>query len=218
MCNEGICPVCESENIDYDVFSFEGTYGYYPAKCNDCGSTFHAQYNLVFVDNDEIVVGKDYNPSRLKRLQRLIYKKKLREQKAKGEEMVKLYKAEAELRELSDRVKDILAIYAASLPDPVIKEYIAAALRHTPIKLGFINGKSMLVSFVNTVNGIMRLYFDGTDIVYHQDSEPYEQTFWRVDMLHQFIKDFQATEPKFYEIFDRFVLERVDVYEADNEL
>lgn len=83
---EGICPVCESENIDYDVFSFEGTYGYYPAKCNDCGSTFHAQYNLVFVDNDEIVVGKDYNPSRLKRLQRLIYKKKLREQKAKGEE------------------------------------------------------------------------------------------------------------------------------------
>lgn len=215
---EGICPVCESENIDYDVFSFEGTYGYYPAKCNDCGSTFHAQYNLVFVDNDEIVVGKDYNPSRLKRLQRLIYKKKLREQKAKGEQMVKIYKAEAELRELSDRVKDILSIYAASSPDPVIKEYIAAALRHTPIKLDFTNGKSMLVSFVNTVDGIMRLYFDGTDIVYYQDSEPYEQTFWRVDMLHQFIKDFQATEPKFYETFDKFVLERVDVYEADNEL
>ncbi|MCP4975387.1 MAG: hypothetical protein GY931_04435 [Maribacter sp.] len=46
--NPGTCVKCESDNIDYDTFEYNGDYGYYPTTCNDCGQEGKEYYNIVY--------------------------------------------------------------------------------------------------------------------------------------------------------------------------
>lgn len=45
---EGICPICGSENITYDAIEPYGEGIYYPAICDDCGTTFKECHHLTF--------------------------------------------------------------------------------------------------------------------------------------------------------------------------
>lgn len=33
----GVCPYCESENVDYDKYNYEDNFIEYPMTCLDCG-------------------------------------------------------------------------------------------------------------------------------------------------------------------------------------
>jgi predicted Zn-ribbon and HTH transcriptional regulator len=45
---EGKCPHCGGEYIDYDPAEWEPGAVYYPATCNDCGCTWEEWYELKF--------------------------------------------------------------------------------------------------------------------------------------------------------------------------
>ena len=45
---KGKCVNCLSDNINYDSFQYEGDYGYYPYKCDDCGNEGEEYFNLVY--------------------------------------------------------------------------------------------------------------------------------------------------------------------------
>ena len=46
--NEGTCVNCKSDNINYDTFEYNGSYGYFPTICDDCGQEGREYYNIVF--------------------------------------------------------------------------------------------------------------------------------------------------------------------------
>ena len=48
----GVCPYCNSENIDYGVAKFEPNYIYYPCTCNECKKYFEEWNELNFSGNN----------------------------------------------------------------------------------------------------------------------------------------------------------------------
>lgn len=56
---QGKCPVCGSQNIEYEKFEFDDNGGSYPAECLDCHATFDESYNLVFDDHYNIEGNKN---------------------------------------------------------------------------------------------------------------------------------------------------------------
>ena len=57
---QGICPICNSDNIEY-VGSMEITdVGvYYNAYCKDCGASFEEHYDLSFAGHYKIQENKE---------------------------------------------------------------------------------------------------------------------------------------------------------------
>lgn len=51
---EGICPCCGSDDLDYDSIEAEGNSVYYPWLCNNCGYSGKEVYNLDFVGHEDI--------------------------------------------------------------------------------------------------------------------------------------------------------------------
>ena len=45
---EGVCPVCGSTNVIYDLLKIIGDKVYYPVMCEDCHTTWEEYYNLIF--------------------------------------------------------------------------------------------------------------------------------------------------------------------------
>ena len=45
----GICPHCESEDLDYDVLEIDGETLWYPVTCNNCKKSFREVHDLLFV-------------------------------------------------------------------------------------------------------------------------------------------------------------------------
>lgn len=60
---EGICPCCGSDDIDYGSFELDmPTGGYFECTCNECGATFDEWYDVTFNSQWNIVadeVGED---------------------------------------------------------------------------------------------------------------------------------------------------------------
>ena len=56
---QGICPKCHSENVDYDSIELDGNTAYYPCTCQECGTTWNECYNLDFVGCSEIDTGEE---------------------------------------------------------------------------------------------------------------------------------------------------------------
>lgn len=54
MHQQGVCPVCDSKNINYGAMEVDGEGVCYPAQCEDCGATFHECYDLVFAGHYNI--------------------------------------------------------------------------------------------------------------------------------------------------------------------
>lgn len=51
----GICPLCGSDDIDYDSLEMgTGMSVYYPAFCNNCKGTFKEFYSLEFAEHIDI--------------------------------------------------------------------------------------------------------------------------------------------------------------------
>ena len=50
----GICPNCQSRQMDYDIVCNEGDLCYYPYKCLDCGMEGEEWYRLSFVGHNVI--------------------------------------------------------------------------------------------------------------------------------------------------------------------
>lgn len=51
---QGKCPVCGSKDLNYEVFEYEGDGGYYPVECEKCHTRFEENYNLVYLNQDDI--------------------------------------------------------------------------------------------------------------------------------------------------------------------
>lgn len=52
---EGVCPHCQSENIEYGDLEIEMPTGiYYKAQCSDCGTTFNEWYDVNFAGHYNI--------------------------------------------------------------------------------------------------------------------------------------------------------------------
>lgn len=54
----GKCPICHSDNINYDSIQLESDMTYYPYTCEDCGTQGEEWYKIEFVghniDNMEV--------------------------------------------------------------------------------------------------------------------------------------------------------------------
>lgn len=50
----GICPNCQSDNIDYDNNLFHDNQMSWDAKCNDCKTTFKEWYSINFTNISDI--------------------------------------------------------------------------------------------------------------------------------------------------------------------
>lgn len=48
MQRPGTCPVCGSNDIDYDALEIIDCGAYYPALCNNCKTSFQEHYDLTF--------------------------------------------------------------------------------------------------------------------------------------------------------------------------
>ena len=44
----GVCPYCESENIEYSSLEHKDVYVYYPCTCKNCNRYFEEWYTLTF--------------------------------------------------------------------------------------------------------------------------------------------------------------------------
>lgn len=55
----GVCPLCNSDNLDYDVMEVVDTGVEYPWTCNDCGAEGTEFYNISFSEVRAIASGKD---------------------------------------------------------------------------------------------------------------------------------------------------------------
>lgn len=59
---EGYCPVCHSDNVDYESIELQEGMAYFPYTCKNCGTQGEEWYNLQFeghmIDDLEI---KDLN-------------------------------------------------------------------------------------------------------------------------------------------------------------
>lgn len=56
---EGVCPCCGSENIDYGSFELDmPTGGYFECTCNECGATFDEWYDITFNSQWNITADK----------------------------------------------------------------------------------------------------------------------------------------------------------------
>lgn len=65
-CNEqGLCPKCESNNLDYGCVQFDGNMCYFPYICAECGTQGEEWYSMEFeghnikTENDLIEI-EDY--------------------------------------------------------------------------------------------------------------------------------------------------------------
>jgi len=58
LVQEGVCPNCKSEYIDYDLCEFEPAAVCYPATCNDCGCRWEEWYELQFSGQENIIISK----------------------------------------------------------------------------------------------------------------------------------------------------------------
>lgn len=56
---EGKCPVCGSQNIEYGEFKHDEESCCYSVECLDCHATFIEVYNMVFDDQYNIEKNKD---------------------------------------------------------------------------------------------------------------------------------------------------------------
>ena len=48
---QGICPYCNSNELDYGDLIPDGNYIIYPTECGNCGYEFKETYRLDFVGN-----------------------------------------------------------------------------------------------------------------------------------------------------------------------
>jgi len=48
LVKEGICPVCNKEDLDYGVLELNGSMAYYPWDCMSCNSSGQEWYNMNF--------------------------------------------------------------------------------------------------------------------------------------------------------------------------
>lgn len=61
---QGICPLCNSEDLNYGALNLEDDMVYYPCTCNKCGQDLEEWYSLQFsgfnagVDMVEVEVGQ----------------------------------------------------------------------------------------------------------------------------------------------------------------
>lgn len=53
---QGICPVCGNENLEYSFMEIGDESVSYPWICNKCGSNGYEVYNLQFVEHDKVCV------------------------------------------------------------------------------------------------------------------------------------------------------------------
>lgn len=51
---QGICPICGSDNISYEAIEVEDDSVYYPTMCNKCHATWKEYYDLTFSGNYDI--------------------------------------------------------------------------------------------------------------------------------------------------------------------
>ena len=60
---EGVCPVCGSTDIEYDVLEPEFPSGvYFPCECNNCHATFNEWYDTELYGQTEVIEGDvEYN-------------------------------------------------------------------------------------------------------------------------------------------------------------
>lgn len=56
---ENVCPVCGSENIEYDSLEVDGNTVYYPCECQDCECQFDEIYELDFVGHGNICTDEE---------------------------------------------------------------------------------------------------------------------------------------------------------------
>lgn len=49
---EGVCPVCGDDDLDYGAIEVEGNMIYYPWTCNACGTTGEEWYELHFTGHN----------------------------------------------------------------------------------------------------------------------------------------------------------------------
>lgn len=56
---QGICPVCGSENLSYGVIDVTDVGVFYPATCEDCGANFEEHYDLTFAGHYKINSNKE---------------------------------------------------------------------------------------------------------------------------------------------------------------
>lgn len=57
---QGICPICGSDNVAYEVSKIDEAGLTYPCECHSCGAKFDECYDLVFAGNWNIY-DKDNN-------------------------------------------------------------------------------------------------------------------------------------------------------------
>lgn len=56
---QGTCPKCGGNNLDYGTLELEGDMAYYPYTCNDCGQEGEEWYSMRF-DGHNIYNGEDW--------------------------------------------------------------------------------------------------------------------------------------------------------------
>lgn len=56
---QGTCPKCGGDNLDYGTLELEGYMAYYPYTCKDCGQQGEEWYYMRF-DGHNIYNGKDW--------------------------------------------------------------------------------------------------------------------------------------------------------------
>lgn len=55
---QGVCPICGSEEITYGAIEVEGNSIYYPAECDKCHATWQEYYDLTFSGHYNIDKGE----------------------------------------------------------------------------------------------------------------------------------------------------------------
>lgn len=48
---QGRCPICGSENVDYEGSYLSNNSYIYDARCGDCGNEFSEYYDLVYAES-----------------------------------------------------------------------------------------------------------------------------------------------------------------------
>lgn len=58
---EGLCPVCHSDNVDYESIELREGMAYFPYTCKNCGTEGEEWYNLQFAGHliDDCDVDKE---------------------------------------------------------------------------------------------------------------------------------------------------------------
>ena len=54
--HQGVCPICNSVNLDYACAEISDDSIYYPASCIECGAEFKEYYTLTFGGHYDIRV------------------------------------------------------------------------------------------------------------------------------------------------------------------